>query len=108
LGIVQAGPAVTGAITLTVYNGSAHPVRVTGVAIEHNRGVKGVFAQVMPQIGATIPGVIGPHDSGMTWFDKDDLEGKGLELTRPTRGRITLAEQAAFIYSKRKQLLKSG
>ena len=108
IGVVKAGPAVAGAITLTVYNGSAHPVRVSGVALQHNRGPRGTFVQVVPQIGATIPGVISPHDSGMTWFETDYLEAQGLDLTRPAWGRISLAEQSAFIYSKRKRLLKKS
>jgi hypothetical protein len=108
LGIVQVWPAVKGAIILTVYNGSAHQVRVTGAAIETNSGPHGVLAQIALPPLAGIPGVIGPHDSAMTWWDKDELEGNAFDLTRPLRGRISLAERDGFIWSKRKQLLKKS
>lgn len=108
LGIVQVWPAVNGAVILTVYNRSAHPVRVTGVAIETNNGSHGVLAQIMLQPLAGIPGVVGPHDSAMTWWDTNDLGGNAFDLSRPLRGRITLAERDGFIWSKRKQLLKKS
>jgi hypothetical protein len=71
------GPDLVKAVTLTVYNRSKHPIRVTGVAIELNNGTKRVLAQLMPQSGAGIPGIVSPRDSASTWFDQSDLVEPG-------------------------------
>jgi len=105
MGFLGFGPKLIEAITVTVYNRSKHPVRVTGVAIETNDGSKRVLAQIMPQPGTTIPGVVSPHDSAMTWFEKDpSWKANGLDVQRPTRCRINIAERDAPIWSKRRQL----
>jgi len=97
------------AITVTVYNRSQHAIRVTGIAVETNDGSKRAFAQIVPQVSASIPGVIEPHESGMTWFEKDRLLAEGgLNLQRPTRCRITVADRPGFIWSKRRQLEGKG
>jgi len=109
MGFLTLGPNLVEAINVTVFNRSKHPVRVTGVAIETNDGSKRVLAQIVPQPGAGIPGVIGPYDSAMTWFERDqDWKANGLDVQRPTRCRISLAERDGFIWSKRRRLEGTG
>ncbi len=99
------GPNLVEAITVTVYNRSRHAIRVTGIAVETNDGSKRAFAQIVPQVGASIPGVIEPHESGMTWFEKDRLLAEGgINLQRLTRCRVSLADSPGFIWSKRRRL----
>jgi hypothetical protein len=105
MGFLAFGPKLVEAISVTVYNRSRHPVRVTGVGIETNDGSKRVLVQIMPQPGAGIPGTVNPHDSAMTWFERDpNWKANGLDVQRPTRCRITIAERAGFIWSKRRRL----
>jgi hypothetical protein len=78
------------------------------VQVWPNRGLHGVLAQIMLPTLAGIPGVVGPHDSAMTWWNQADLADNAFDLTRPLRGRVSLAERDGFIWSKRKQLLKKS
>jgi len=103
------GANLVEAITVTVYNRSQHAIRVTGIAVEKNDGSNQAFAQIVPQVGASIPGVVEPHESGMTWFEKERLLAEGgLNLQRLTRCRVSLADRPEFIWSKRRKLEGKG
>ena len=107
-GFVALGPRLVDTVLVTVRNRSKHPVRVENVAVELNDGSKRVGLVPGTKPGATIPGVVAPHDSGMTWFESADLVPMGLDLYRPARARVSLADRDGFLWSKRKRLMKHG
>jgi hypothetical protein len=107
IGFLTFGPKLVEAVIVTVFNRSKHPVRVTGVALEANDGSKRQLIQITPERGAGIPGTVGPRDSAQTWFENGEIDGRGgLDIYRPVRCRVNLAEQDAPIWSKPRALMK--
>jgi hypothetical protein len=114
-GDINVSPTPGAVLLVTAYNDSNEAVRVTSVAVEMNDDAKGKIAQfwlnhprrlaVRPKLveGATMPGKIGPHDSGMTWFGPE-LTKDGFDPRRPVRAYVMLANRERPVWSKRRKL----
>lgn len=119
MGFLTFGPKLVEAVILTVFNRSGHPVRVTGVGLsghpvrvtgvglEANDGSKRQLVQIIPQPGAGVPGTIAPRDSAQTWFERADIDNRGgIDVYRPVRGQVVLAERDRPIWSRRRALMR--
>lgn len=78
------------------------PVRVTSAGFKLQDGSGNVLALLQPQPAATLPGVIGPHDSGFTYLLKEELGP--LDPFRPLVGWVSLST-GERIHSKPTRLL---
>jgi hypothetical protein len=106
IGFLAFPPNIVDAVMVTVYNESAHPVRVTGAGVEINDGGKRA-GHVSLKPGATIPGTIPPHDQGMTWLETAELVKKGFDVYRKARAFAILANRAVGpLWSKRRTLMR--
>jgi hypothetical protein len=105
-GLVTLGPNAVDAVMVKVRNLSGHPIRVDSVAVEVNDGSNRIGLILGAKPGFNIPGVVAPHDSGTTWFESTDLVTHGLDLYRPARARVSLADHQGFLWSERKALMR--
>jgi hypothetical protein len=83
--------ATVHAISVTATNRSEHPVRVVGVGLDLNRPDGWQFHQAAPIYGATLPGVVQPHDAGEAMIDRGAAEQEDLDLGEPAIAWIRLA-----------------
>lgn len=108
LAIASLAPGVTlQAITITATNNSEHAVRVTSVGLDLDRGDGWQFHQPVPIYGASLPGVIQPHDAGVGMIDRATAVGEGLDLGKPVVAWVRLATGEA-VNSEPTQLLIPG
>ena len=107
-GFLVLGTTPLDVVQVTVRNRSTHPVRVDGVAVEMNDGSKRAGIVTGLKVGANIPGVVGPHDSGSTWLETADLVRNGFDMFYPARARVSLSARDGFVWSKRRRLMKRG
>ncbi len=92
LAIASPAPGVSvQALSITATNNSEHAVRVTGVGVDLNRRDGWQFHQPAPIHGATLPGIIQPHDAGVSMIDRENAEREGLDLTKPVVAWVRLA-----------------
>jgi len=80
-------------------------VRITGAGVELNDGSKRT-CHVPFKPGAPVPGTIAPHDSGMTWIEKAELEHEGFDVYRKARAFARLADHNRPVWSKRRTLMR--
>jgi hypothetical protein len=95
-------------VVVTVHNPFDHPVSVSSVAIEMNDGSRRVAIEPWRHRGATVPGVVNPHDTGMTWFDFNQLVEGGLKPEKPVRARVVVGGRPGFVWSRRRRLSKQS
>jgi hypothetical protein len=108
LAISSPAPGVTvQAISITATNNSEHAVRVTGAGLDLNRQDGWQFHQAAPIYGATLPGVIQPHDAGVAMIDRGGAEREGLDLTKPVVAWVRLAT-GETINSEPTQVIKGN
>ncbi|HEY2053950.1 MAG TPA: hypothetical protein VGH14_08460 [Solirubrobacterales bacterium] len=107
LAIASPAPGVTvHALSITATNNSEHAVRVTGVGLDLNRRDGWQFHQAAPIYGATLPGVVQPHDAGVAMIDREGAEGEGLNLTEPVVAWVRLAT-GEIVNSEPTQIIRS-
>ena len=104
--IVGFGPNAIDAVQITVFNRSAHPIRVAGVGVEMNDGSKRTGQVTGSKVGADIPGIVNPHDSGSTWLETSDLTQNGFDVFRPARAFAHIADRNERLWSKRRTLMR--
>jgi len=90
---------------VTVFNQSAHPVRVTGAGVEVNDG-SGRAGHVRVKPGADIPGVVAAHDQGSTWVELAELTREGFDVYSKARAFARIGENDRPIWSKRRRLMR--
>ena len=80
-------------VTVNVVNNSDHAVRVTSAGLVLTDGSNRDLVQMSTPSGATLPGLIAPHDSAMTYFLVEDLEREtdGIDIYAPLAGWVQLA-----------------
>jgi hypothetical protein len=103
--VVGFGPAID-AVQITVFNRSAHPIRVAGVGVEINDGSNRTGQVTGLKLGADIPGIVDPHDSGFTWLEAADLTQNGFDVFRPARAFANIADRNGRLWSKRRTLMR--
>jgi hypothetical protein len=91
-------------VTITVYNHGDRSIRVEQAGLNAQDGSGRTFQNLRIQPGATIPGIVHPHDSGMTYLYADDIEGHGYDVTLPVVAWASLSS-GEHIASKAKPLL---
>jgi hypothetical protein len=79
------------------------PVRVTSAGFSLQDGSRNVLAIAHQPAGATLPGVIGPRDSGFTYLPEGDLGP--LDRFRPLVGWVSLST-GERIHSKPTTLMR--
>jgi hypothetical protein len=79
------------AVSINATNRSEHPVRVAGVGLDLQDGSGRQMhkAQVAP--GTTIPGTVPAHDSGWTYFLRDEVERAGISIVDPVTAWVRLS-----------------
>jgi hypothetical protein len=89
-------PEGTWCAALDAINESDHPIRVTSAGFEV-QGRRGATAPIVHQpVDATLPGVIAPKDSGMTYAPIEALEEIGFNFYKPARGFAHTADGKTF------------
>jgi hypothetical protein len=68
---------------IQVRNHGDHQINVTSAGLYTQDGTDQRVVMIRQQPGATLPGVVGPHDSGFTYFLEDELQNAGLDWFRP-------------------------
>ena len=92
IAIAAPAPGVTQqAISITAANRSEHAVRVTSVGLDLNRDDGWQFHQAVPILGASLPGIVQPHDAGVGMIDRENAEEEGLDLFQPVVAWIRLS-----------------
>jgi hypothetical protein len=107
IGLVGFGPGnVPAVVSITVINSSDYPVRVANVGIDLQDGSERTMNLTTPMPGATVPGVIAPHDSGVGYALKDEVDEQ-VDVTKPVRvwARLSTGE---LIHSQARPLMKAG
>jgi hypothetical protein len=87
--IAPPGGEVLETVQIEARNRGDHPIRVTsaGFNVQDDSGNTVVMTWQPP--GSTLPGVIGPRDSGMTYLLRDELGP--LDVFRPLVGWVSLS-----------------
>ena len=83
------GPGAAEAAHIEARNRADMPVRVTGAGFNAQDGSEYVAFITHQPPGATLPGMIGPRDSGFTYLLKDELGP--LDPFRPLVGFVSLS-----------------
>ena len=81
---------------ITVTNLGEHAIRVTsaGFDFQDSSGRTVVLANAPP--GSSLPGVVQPHDSGMTWLEETQFASGGIDVYRPLVAWAKLATGETF------------
>jgi hypothetical protein len=107
LAIASPSPGVTvHVLSIAATNNSEHAVRVTGVGVDLNRKDGWQFHQAVAIYGATLPGVVQPHDAGVAMIDRGGAEAEGLSLAEPVVAWVRLAT-GEVVSSEPTQIIRS-
>lgn len=92
-------------ISIEATNTSDHPVRVTSAGLMLQDGSGRQFVILRQPDGATLPGVVQPHDSATTWIAQADAESEGgFDVFAPVTAWVNLATGQA-VTSKPRPLM---
>ena len=100
----EPGVDVHEGVVITAINRGDRPVRVDGAGLDLQDGSGRTLAVMQPPHGATLPGVVEPGQSGMTYLLRPPVEQSGIDLTRPLAGWVRLAT-GELLRSKRRALI---
>lgn len=91
-------------VAISAVNNSDFQVNIAAAGTDMQDGSGGTL-NMMPMPGATIPGVVAPHDSATAFLRQDSAEEAGLDLYQPVRAWVRLST-GQTIYSDAEPLLR--
>jgi hypothetical protein len=92
MAVIGLGPGnVPAVVAITVVNESDYPIHVNNTGIDLQDGSNNTMSLTTPMPGASLPGTVEPHNSGVAFALKEEVERQGVDLTKPVRVWARLA-----------------
>ena len=89
--MLGARAALVPKVCVKAVNGGERPIGVTAAGLELQDGSGCTYEMFSRKPADTLPGTVQPRHEGNCYFDVDQLEVNGFDLTRPLVGFVNLA-----------------